>query len=438
MLDLFLYLGLPYLAIALCVIGTLYRMRFDPLHVSSLSSQFLEGRKLLWGSAPWHIGILIVFLGHLAAFVAPGFWHGLMTIKPVLIAVEVIGIAAALLCGFGLVVLMVRRVTTDRLQAVTNTADIVVLLLLLAQIGLGLGIALGYRWGAAWSTGTLSPYIWNIITFQPDIAAVQDFPLPIKLHLTGAWLILIAIPFSRLIHMVSVPVQYLFRSPQKVVWNNPRRTGQAVAAVALQESRRYFLKGAVGLAAAGTLLSVGVFDKLLKFFQMPGLHKDEEAEILESRLKRLHLTAEEKELELERIRLDAIPVAKLAELSKTQGKYFIDYAMRPALAFAGDDGWPMLISAKCTHLGCTVGNQVDAGGRILCPCHVSYFDIKTGAPNPDAPAKAPLGKIGYIVRDEVGSEVASESPRGVRTGRLDTSPGAGYSVFIVKSLTPEA
>ncbi len=438
MLEMFLLVGLPYLAITVCIVGTVYRFRSDRYHVSSLSSQFLEGRKLLWGSAPWHLGLVILFTGHLAAFIMPDFWHDLMTIPALLFTVEVIGIAAALLCLLGLLVLLYRRITTDKLQHVTKTADIVVLVVLLVQIALGLATAVGYRWGAIWSTGTLSPYIWSIITFRPDVSLVRDLPLPIQLHLTGAWIVLLVIPFSRLIHMFSVPLQYLIRSPQIVIWNNSRRTRHATSAAVQQESRRHFVKGAVGLAAAGTLLSVGVLDKMFRFFQMPGLHKDEEAKLLESRLKRLHLTAEEKQLELERLRQDAIFVAKLEDLSPNQGKYFIDYAMRPAIALAGDDGWPMLISAKCTHLGCTVGNQVDSNGKILCPCHVSYFDVKTGMPNPGAPAKAPLGRIGYIIQDESGAEIASESPRGTRTGRLDLDFASSYSVYIVKSLTPEA
>ncbi len=438
MLELFAFVGLPYAAILICVAGTVWRFRNDQYGISSLSSQFLEGKKLLWGSAPWHIGILIIFLGHFIAFLMPGVWQRLMAVPLLLALAEMTGIAATVMCLLGLIVLFYRRLTSARLQKSTNIGDFIVTALLLAQVGLGLMVAGGYRWGASWSTGTLTPYIWSLITFSPEISVIRDMPIVIQAHVVGAWLILLVLPFTRLIHMVSVPLQYLFRSPQKVVWNNPRRNNQAVAARVTQESRRHFLKAAFGLSAAGLLLSVGVLDKLGRFFQMPGLHHDEEANLLETRLRRLQLTAEEKELELERLRSDYIYVAKLAELNGTVGKYFIDYSMRPGLAFRAEDGWPMLLSAKCTHLGCTVGNQVDANGRILCPCHVSYFDIKTGMPNEGAPAKAPLDRIAWVVRDDQGNEVATESPRGSRTGRLDPTLAEGYSLFIVRSLSAEA
>ena len=438
MLELFLYVGLPYAAIIVCVVGTVRRFKYDRYGITTLSSQFLEGKKMLWGSAPWHIGILTVFLGHFVAFLVPGLWQRLMAIPSLLTVAETLGMAASIICLVGLIVLIFRRATTARLQKTTRIADFIVALLLLGQITLGLMIAGGFRWGASWSTGTLAPYVWSLITLSPDISVIPDMPVIIQAHIVGAWLIVLIFPFTRLIHMITVPIHYLMRSPQKVVWTNPRRNASAVVARADQNSRRHFIKASLGLSAAGLLLSVGVLDKLGRFFQMPGLHHDEEADLLETRLRRLQLTAEEKQLELERLRSNEIYVARLSDLNGSTGRYFIDYAMRPGLAFRSEDGWPMLLSAKCTHLGCTVGNQVDTNGKILCPCHVSYFDVKTGLPNEGAPAKAPLDRIAWIVRDEQGAEIATESSRGSRTGRIDPQIAGDYSLYIVRSLSAEA
>jgi nitrite reductase/ring-hydroxylating ferredoxin subunit len=155
--------------------------------------------------------------------------------------------------------------------------------------------------------------------------------------------------------------------------------------------------------------------------------------MMQQRLERLKSTVGIRQLELDREESASILVAPLSELDKTTGKYFIDYQMRPALAFIGTDGLPSLISAKCTHLGCTVGNQVDAHGKILCPCHVSYFDVTTGQPDANAPAKAPLPHIGWVIKDKSGKVIASRLASGVTTG--DTKAGAieGASVYIAKS-----
>lgn len=433
MIESFLLLALPYIALVVCVVGTIYRIKNASLTYSALSSQFLESKSLMWGSMPWHIGIVTVLLGHAIALLAPGFWHTLLSYKPFLLAVESIGLGVSALCILGLTVLIVRRVVSARVQAVTSSMDLAVLFLLLVQIILGVAVAVNYKWGAMWATGTASPYIYSILTFQPDITYVSDMPIIIKAHIVNAWLILLLVPFSRLIHMFALPVHYLTRPWQKVVWNNPRRELTAVEERVEQEGRRHFIKGMVGVTAGGVLLSVGAMDKMFRFFFGPRLSDAEQAEIMETRLKRLQATATQKQLELERQQSKYILIAPLAELSSTRGKYFTDYEMRPALAFLGHDGMPVLMSAKCTHLGCTVGNEVNDKGKILCPCHVSFFDVATGSPDADAPAKAPLPKLPWVLMNKKGDVVASCSDKGVVAGNPAPELLKGTNVYIARS-----
>jgi len=70
-IDNFILIVLPYLALATFLIGSIYRYRSRKFQVSSLSSQFLEGRKLFYGSVPFHWGVLFIFCGHLIAFLIP-------------------------------------------------------------------------------------------------------------------------------------------------------------------------------------------------------------------------------------------------------------------------------------------------------------------------------------------------------------------------------
>src|SRR5690606_18325923 len=98
---------------------------------------------------------------------------------------------------------------------------------------------------------------------------VNELPGVMKLHLTGAWVILLLLPFSRLVHIFSLPLEYITRPPQKVVWTTTRRRENVVAAEHAENSRRVFLKAAFGLGAAGTLLSVGVLDKVGRYFKGP-------------------------------------------------------------------------------------------------------------------------------------------------------------------------
>ena len=444
-MDAFLYVGLPYLSLTVLIVGTVVRFRHAPFSVSSLSSQVLEKKKLALGTIPWHIGILVLLAGHLVAFLVPDIWRSLTANRTFLLIVETIGFTAAVMAAFGLSVLVYRRLVTARLQAVTNRMDLVVLGLLLVQVLLGIGVALGQRWGAQWSAGTTSPYLWSLFTFQPDMTYVSDLPASVKLHLGLAWVMFALIPFTRLIHGFSVPLGYLVRAPQQVIWTTRRRLTRETAragGVAPETSRRHFVKGLGGLVAAGVLMSVGVLDKLVGYFKGQRLDRTEQVDLLEKKLERLRATAEEQSLELERLQKDAILVAQLGQLDPKAGRYFTDYQMRPALAFKGADQLPILISAKCTHLGCTVANSVNDKNQIMCPCHISYFDISTGQPNPGAPAKVPLPRLGWLLKDAKGTVVMTQDGAGTRAWpqgqqALDPASLDGLEVWIAKRFETE-
>ncbi len=433
MVTSFFFIGLPYIAMFSLVAGSIYRYRHDRFSYSALSSQFLESKKLLWGSLPWHAGILIVLIGHLLPFLAPGLWQSLTAHIGFVLTVEVIGVIAAFMALIGLVVLLVRRVLSRHVQSVTTPVDLIVLVLFIAQVLIGIQTAAGHRWGSMWSAQTTTPYLWSLLTFRPDLSFVEPLPPTVKLHIAVAWFIVLLFPFSRLVHMFSIPVQYLWRLPQLVIWTNARRIEHLAPVLrTAQESRRLFLRGAVGLGSAGGLLTIGVMDKLVRFFSGPNMTQEEQASLLTKRLQRLEMTAEERGLELERMRNEYIFVANLKDLSAKDGKYFIDYQMRPALAYRDASGLPLLISAKCTHLGCTVASTVDSNGRVLCPCHMSYFDLKTGVPQAGSPATKPLPLLGWALMDEGGKILMSQGPEGKPEGELPADQLDALKVYIAK------
>lgn len=424
-MELFIFVGLPYLSLAILIVGTVLRYKHAPFTVSSLSSQILESKKLRFGSIAWHTGIAILLIGHLVAFLLPGILTSITNNPTGLIIVETVGLFSAVLAAFGLGALVHRRLVTPNLQAVTTRMDLVVLGLLLAQVLVGIAVALGQRWGSQWSVGTTTPYIWSLLTLRPNPAYVADLPTSMALHLSIAWVTFALVPFTRLIHAFSLPLQYFFRVPQRVIWTNGRRQAQHAAAmggVSEDETRRHFVRGVGALVAAGALMGIGVLGKLGSYFKGQRLSRSEKAKLVSAKLARIKETGKERELELERLEKEAIFVAKVGQLDATDGRYFIDYKMRPALAFKGKDKLPILISAKCTHLGCTISNQLNEKNQILCPCHISYFDIKTGKPNAGAPAKLPLPKIGWLLKNGKGEIVVSQDSAGNRNSKLGDGP----------------
>lgn len=222
-LNTVLFVAFPYVAVIVFVLGVAYRLKRKGFTVSSLSSQFLEGKKLFWGSVPFHIGILVVFLGHLTAFMLPRATLAWNSIPVRLIILEVTAFTFGLTVLIGLASLMWRRITNPRIRAVTTSTDIGIELLLLAQVILGCWIALGFRWGASWFAADLSPYLWSLVKLRPETGAVFALPWVIKLHIVGAFAIVFMVPFSRLIHFVVAPLHYIGRPYQQVMWNWDRR-----------------------------------------------------------------------------------------------------------------------------------------------------------------------------------------------------------------------
>ena len=217
-LNNFLFIAFPYTAIGVFLVGTIYRYTSSGFKVSSLSSQFIEGKKVFWGIVPFHFGILLLFLGHLLVFLFPEDvlrWNS----NPIrLVTHEGIGFTFGISVLLGLTILILRRWFNPRLQVVTNRMDVVIEIILLSQIILGLWIALGYRWGSSWFAADLSPYLWSIFKLDPQIEAVSALPVVIKLHIVGAFLILLLIPFTRLVHFLVAPFHYILRPYQVVMW----------------------------------------------------------------------------------------------------------------------------------------------------------------------------------------------------------------------------
>lgn len=224
MLDTFLFVVLPYLALVLFFLVGISRYRKRPFSVTSLSSQFLENRKHFWSTVPFHYGLIGVLALHLAGLLVPDTILAWNASPARLLFLEVTGLALGLMALFGLINSMLRRATLPRIKVVTNTSDWILLVLLLIQIVLGIGISVFHGWGSSWFATNAAPWLWSLFTFSPESAYVSALPMLVKLHILNAWLIVGYFPFTRLIHVLVVPNQYLWRKTQVVMWHRDRKT----------------------------------------------------------------------------------------------------------------------------------------------------------------------------------------------------------------------
>lgn len=219
MLNTLLFIVFPYLAVFLAVFGSLIRYFIDRFSYSSLSSQLVEHRILFWGGVPWHYGVIPTLLIHLAGFTFPRIMSIIHSVASRLYVAEVLGKFLALLALTGIIILILRRLIHSRLRMLTTPMDWVVLVLLFNQIFLGLWVSLFYRWGAVWFLETVSLWVNSLATFQPQTLNIAPLPLIPKLHFLNATLLIALFPFTRLVHMLTFPITYLWRRFQVVIWH---------------------------------------------------------------------------------------------------------------------------------------------------------------------------------------------------------------------------
>ena len=218
----FLFGAFPYAAVLLAVGAGILRYFSDRSSFTSHSSQFLESRWLFWGSIPWHYGITIVLLAHIAAALFPGAWGVLIGTPARLFLVEATGFALGLLALFGCAALLARRLFHPRLSAVSTPMNWIVLLILILQVASGVYIAWAYRWGAAWYLHTAVPWLSSLVRLRPETAHVAFLPWTVKFHLVNAFLLVAVLPFSRLMHLFTIPVSYAWRPYLLYFWNRKR------------------------------------------------------------------------------------------------------------------------------------------------------------------------------------------------------------------------
>ena len=210
----------PYIAILTLIVGSILRYDQDPYSWKADSSQLLHRKGLRIGSNFFHIGILLLFMGHFVGLLTPHWAY-----EPFISAghKQILAMTAGGIFGtlafIGMVILIWRRTTQDRVRATTKFMDMAILLILFAQLVLGLlTIPQSAKHLDGSSMIALAEWAQHIVTFRGGAAEfIKPEALVFKLHIVLGLTIFLLFPFTRLVHMVSVPLKYLTRSGYQIV-----------------------------------------------------------------------------------------------------------------------------------------------------------------------------------------------------------------------------
>ena len=130
-------------------------------------------------------------------------------------------LAAGLMTAGGHVILAAAQPHAARHH---HQEDWILYSLLLIQVATGLSVALMHRWGSSWFASAMGPYVWSLLSFRPNLSYLAGASWLIKAHIVNAFVIIAFFPFTRLVHILVVPNQYLMRKTQVVRWNHDRLT----------------------------------------------------------------------------------------------------------------------------------------------------------------------------------------------------------------------
>lgn len=216
MFNQFLWVIIPYLCIAIFFLGHLARFKFDKFSWTAKSSEFIEKKQLKWGSLMFHLGIIPVAMGHIVGLLIPASWLTAVGVSDHLyhIGAVYIGSVFGIITLIGMLLLTARRITKKNIRRLSSASDIIVNFLLLAIVFMGCYATLvtnatipsfDYR-------ETISVWFRQLFIFSPDADLMLQVPLAFKMHILLGFIIMAFWPFTRLVHVWSVPLTYASRS----------------------------------------------------------------------------------------------------------------------------------------------------------------------------------------------------------------------------------
>ncbi|PXY19389.1 respiratory nitrate reductase subunit gamma [Prauserella muralis] len=213
--DIALWAVLPYVALTVFVVGHVWRWRADQFGWTTRTTQVLENRWLRLGSPLFHLGAFAAIAGHVLGLLVPKSWTEAVGVSEHVYHVVAVGAGtvAGVMVVAGLGLLLARRFVNGRVRRTTTRMDKAMFAVLAVVIALGMAETVGVNLlGPGYDyRETVAVWFRGIFYFQPDASLMSGAPMVYQLHAISAWVFLAMWPFTRLVHVWSAPIAYLWR-----------------------------------------------------------------------------------------------------------------------------------------------------------------------------------------------------------------------------------
>jgi nitrate reductase gamma subunit len=112
----------------------------------------------------------------------------------------------------GIALLIYRRRTKAPVFRATTANDKLMYVVLAAAIVMGMVAKLSHSSGDGYNyRQSIAPWARSLFTLQPDLDRMAGVPVLYEVHAVIGMVLIALVPYTRLVHMFSAPVQYLFR-----------------------------------------------------------------------------------------------------------------------------------------------------------------------------------------------------------------------------------
>lgn len=218
----FIFAVYPYIALTVFFIGSWIRYDREQYTWKTDSTQLLSKSNMVFASNFFHIGILAIFCGHFAGLVLPhGLWlaMGVSDMQHQWIAIAA-GSIFGTMCFLGGITLWLRRMTNARVRAAGRGSDLFILTWLMATLLLGMStIPVSIAHANHQNPDVmlaLANWVQSVLTLNPQPELLDNVDSVFKTHLFFGMTVFLVFPFTRLVHVLTAPINYLGRAYQIV------------------------------------------------------------------------------------------------------------------------------------------------------------------------------------------------------------------------------
>lgn len=218
--NFFLFQLYPYIALTVFIVATWIRYDRDQYSWNARSSQILSDRWFILGNNLFHWSVILILSAHFVGLLTPEtLYKSIISPAHKQLMAMIVGGALGVLCFIGMTILVLRRLFNSRVRATSRTSDIVILLAVYVQLIFGLAtIPFSAQHLDGVEMEALANWVQHLAILDSNsFLYLNKVGLVFKIHVLCGMTLFVLFPFTRLVHVVSVPLKYMTRTGYQIV-----------------------------------------------------------------------------------------------------------------------------------------------------------------------------------------------------------------------------